>query len=145
MGVLTDDVTRLRNEVLAFRSARHGLIRDLERETRDRRADVSRMLANFSKGLGAVATRTKADRSASISDLKRRVTDLLTEVRTDLRGIRQGWLSPGTALLRPLEELRSLTSLEGGADAEGARSGAGGCRPPVIAAGEKPTRKKRKH
>jgi hypothetical protein len=144
MGVLTDDLTRLRNEVLALRSARQGLIHDLERETEDRRADVSRMLADFSKGLGTVTRRTKADRLGSISDLKRTVTGLLTEVRTDLSGIRRAWLVLGTPSRRGVEELAGLPRLEGGANAEGTRSGTGGKRPLVLVGGEKPARKKRK-
>jgi hypothetical protein len=145
MRVLTDDLTRLRNEILALRSARQGLIHDLEREAENRRADVSRVLANFSKGLGAVAKRTKADRLGSISDLKHTVTGLLTEVRTDLSGIRQAWLTPGTPSRSAEKEPASRPRLEGGGHAVGTRSGTGGKRPLVLAGGEKPARKKRKH
>jgi len=144
MGVLTNDLTRLRNEVLALRSARQGLIHDLERETEERRGDVSRMLAGFSKGFGAVARRTKADRLGSISDLKRTVTDLLTEVRTDLGGARQAWLALGTPSRRAVEKLENRARREAGANAEGRRSETGGRRPLVLAGGEKPARRKRK-
>ncbi len=132
MGVLTHDLTRLRNEILALRSARQGLIHDLERETGDRRADVSQMLANFSKGLGAVARRTKADRLGSITDLKRTVGNLLTGVRTDLSGVREAWLTLGAPARR-----------EAGANGEGRPSGTGSRRPRVPVGGEKPARKKR--
>jgi hypothetical protein len=145
MGVLTDDLTRLRNEVLALRSARQGLIHDLERETEDRRAGVSRMLADFSKNFGAVARRTKADRLGSISDLKRTVTDLLTGVRTDLSGIWQAPLALGTASRRAVEGLTGQPRLGARAHAERRRSETGGRRPLVLAGGEKPVRKKRKH
>ena len=144
MGVLTDDLTRLRNEVLALRSARQGLIHDLEQETEDRRADVSQMLAGFSKNFGAVVRKTKADRLGSISDLKRTVTDLLTEVRTDLGGVRQAWLALGTPSRRTVEELTGHPRLGAGAHAEGRRSETGGKRPRAVG-GEKPLRKKRKH
>jgi hypothetical protein len=145
MGVLTDDLTRLRNEILALRGARQGLMHDLEEETGDRRADVSQMLADFSKGFGAVARRTKANRLGSISDLKRTVTDLLTEVRTDLSGIRQAWRALGTPSRRAVEELENQARLRAGANAEGGRSQTGGKRPLVLVGGEKPVRKKRKH
>lgn len=145
MGVLTDDLTRLRNEVLALRSARQGLIHDLERETEDRRADVSRTLANFSKGLGAVARRTKADRLGSISDLKRTVGDLLTGVRTDLGGIRQAWFALGTTSRRAVEELAGQPRLGAEAHAEGRRSQTGSMRPRGLGGGDKPVRKKQKH
>jgi len=145
MGVLTDDLTRLRNEVLAWQSARQGLIHDLEQETEDRRADVSRMLAGFSKNFGAVARRTKADRLGSISDLKRTVTDLLTGVRTDLSGARHAWLALGASSPRAVEKLENRARREAGAHAEGRRSETGGRRPLVLAGGEKPERRKRKH
>jgi len=145
MGVLTEDLTRLRNDILVLRSARQGLIHDLEQETEDRRVDVSRMLADFSKGLGRVVRRTKADRLGSLSDLKRTVTDRLTEVRTDLSGIRQAWLALGTPSRRGVEELENQARREAGAHAEGRRSETGGKRPLVLVGGEKPVRKKRKH
>ncbi len=145
MRVLTDDLTRLRNEILALRSARQGLIHDLERETEHRRADVSRVLTSFSKGLGAVARRAKADRSGSLADLKRTVSDLRTEVRTDLSGIRHAWLSPGTPSRNPGEEPTSRRSQEGGVHAAGTQGRRGGKRPLVPVGGEKPARKKRKH
>jgi len=145
MGVLTEDLTRLRNEVLALRSARQGLIHDLERETEERRRNVSRMLANFSKGFGAVVKRTKADRLGSISDLKRAVTNVLTEVRTDLGGIRHAWLALGTPSRRAAEKLEARARLGAGAHAEGRRSETAGKRRLVLVGGEKPVRKKRKH
>ena len=49
MGVLTEHLTQLRNEILALRSARQGLAQILERETEERRADVSQTLATFPK------------------------------------------------------------------------------------------------
>ena len=145
MGVLTHDLTRLRNEILASRSARQGLIRDLEQKTGDRRADVSQMLANFSKGFGAVARRTKADRLGSISDLKRTVSGVLAGVRTDLSGIRQAWLALGAPSRRAVEKLENQARREAGANAEGRRSEAGSKGPRAPVGGEKPVRKKRKH
>lgn len=144
MGVLKHGLTRLRNEILAMRSARQGLIHDLERETGDRRSDVSQMLANFSKGFGAAARRTKADRLRPISDLKRTVSGLLTGVRTDLSGIRQAWLALGAPSRSVVEDLENPATLEAGANAEGRRSETGGKRPRVRAGGEKHARKKRK-
>jgi len=145
MGVLTDDLTRLRNEVLALRGARQGLIHDLERETEDRRDDVSRMLADFSKDLGSVARRTKADRLGSISGLKRTVNDLLTGVRTDLSGVRKAWLALGVASPAAFATLEKRTRLKAGAKAEGSRSETGRKRPFVRAKDAKPAHKRRKH
>jgi hypothetical protein len=144
MGVLSDDLTRLRNEVLALRSARQELMHDLEQETEDRRIDVSRMLADFSKDLGAGARKTRTDRLGSISSLRGTVTDLLTGVRTDLCGIRQAWLALGAASHEAAEELARRSRLGVGAGAEGSQSETSGKRPRVPG-GAKPERKKRKH
>jgi hypothetical protein len=144
MGMLTHDLTRLRNEILALRSARQTLIHDLERETGDRRADVSQMLADFSKGLGTVARKTKADCLGSISGLKRTVSDLRIGIRTDLGGIRQAWLALGAPSRRGAEELENRTRLDARANAEGRRNETGSKRSPELVGGEKPARRKRK-
>lgn len=144
MGALTHDLTRLRNEILALRSERQALIHDLERETGNRRADVSQMLAKFSKDFGAVARRTKADRLGSISDLKRTVSDVLTGVRADLCGIRQAWLDLGTPWRRAVEELENQARREAGANAERRPSETGSKRSPELVGGERPARRKQK-
>jgi hypothetical protein len=145
MGVLTEHLTQLRNEILALRSARQGLAQILERETEERRADVSQTLANFSKSLAAQARRTKADRLDSLSDLKRMVGGLRTEVHTDLSSIRQAWRALGTPSRGAVEKLASQTMRETKATVEGSQSETGGQLPFEVGGGEKPARKKRKH
>jgi len=108
MGVLTEHLTQLRNEILALRSARQGLAQVLERETEERRADVSQTLANFSKSFAARARRTKADRLDSLSDLKRTVDGLRTQVHTDLSSIRQAWRALGTPSRGAVENSQAI-------------------------------------
>ena len=144
MGVLTEDLTRLRNEVLALRSVRQGLMHDLEQETEDRRADVSRMLADFSKDLGRVARRTKADRLGSISALRSTVSDILTGVRTDLSGVRKAWLALGVASPAAFATLEKRTRPKAGAKAEGSRGETGRKHPFAHAKDAKPARQRRK-
>ena len=145
MGVLTEHMTQLRNEILDLRSARQGLVQALKRETETRRADVSQTLANFSKSFAAQARRTKADRLGSLSDLKRTVNGLRTEVHTDLSSIRQAWRALGTPSRGAVEKLASQTMQETKANVEGSRSETGGQPPLVVGGREKPARKKRKH
>ena len=145
MGVLTEHMTQLRNEILALRSARQGLAQALERETEERRADVSRTLADFSKSFAARARRTKADRLGSLSDLKRTVDDLRTEVHTDLSGIRQAWRALGTPSCGAVEKFTSHTMQETKADLEGSQSETGSHPPFEVGGGEKSARRKRKH
>ncbi len=142
MGVLTEHMTQLRNEILALRSARQGLAQTLERETEERRAEVSQTLANFSKSFAARARRTKADRLGSLSDLKRTVDGLRTEVHTDLSSIRQAWRALGTPSCGPVEKLASQTTK---ADLEGSQSETGSHPPFEVGGVEKSARKKRKH
>jgi hypothetical protein len=136
MGMLTEDMTRLRNEILALRSSRQGLIHDLVRETKNRRADVSSMLANTSEALSAVAKATKADRLGSIADLKSAVADILSGVSTDLCGIRQAWLASGTPAHRAGGKCEKQTRPVAAANSKEGRSVTG--RKPA------PVRKERK-
>jgi ABC-type transporter Mla subunit MlaD len=145
MGVLSEHLTQLRNEILALRSARQGLAQALERETAERRADVSQTLANFSKSFAAQARRTKADRLGSLSDLKRTVNGLRTEVHTDLSSIRQAWRTLGTPSRGAVEKLAGQTMHETKANLEVSPSETGGQPPLAVGGGGKPARKKRKH
>ena len=121
MGMLTEDMTRLRNEILALRSSRQGLIHDLARETKNRRADVSSMLADTSDALSAVAKATRADRLGSIADLKSAVADILSGVSTDLCGIRQAWLASSTPSHRAGEGFAKRTRQVAVANSKGRR------------------------
>jgi hypothetical protein len=145
MGVLTEHLTQLRNEILTLRSARQGLAQALERETEERRAEVSQALADFSKNFASLAKRTKADRLVSFSDLKRAVNGLRTEVHTDLSSIRQAWRALSTPSRMAEEKLASQARPETKADLEGSRSETKGQSPPMVGGGEKPPGKKRKH
>ena len=145
MGVLTEHMTQLRNEILDLRSARQGLVQALKRETETRRADVSQTLADFSKSFAARARRTKADRLGSLSDLKRTVNGLRTEVHTDLSGIRQAWRALGTPARGTVEKVASQTMQETKANVQASQSETGGQPPLAVGGREKPARKKRKH
>jgi hypothetical protein len=80
---------------------------------KERWVDVSQMLANFSRTLGAVARSTKADGLGSISNLRRMVNRLQTEVHTELSGVRQVWRALGTPARGAVEKLESQATLSG--------------------------------
>lgn len=145
MGVLTEQLTQLRNEILALRSARQGLAQALERETEARRAEVSQTLAGFSKNLARTARRTKADRLGSLSELKRTVSGLRTEVHTDLSSIRQAWRALNTPSHGAGEKLTSQARQETEANLERSQSERKGQPRPIVGGGEKSPGKKRKH
>jgi len=109
MGVMTDDMTRLRSEVEALRSARGALIQDLALGTQPRRNAVSRMIEGFHKSHAEMAKRGRAERLAFVKsraemakrgraerlafilDQKRSVAGLRQAVAADLAGARRFW------------------------------------------------------
>ena len=145
MGALTEHLTQLRKDILALRDARQGLVQVLGRETEERRADVAQTLAEFSKNLASMARKTKANRLDSLSDLKRTVNGLRTEVHADLNSIRQAWSALGTPSHGAVEKLASSTMQEKKANLKGSPSAIGGQPALAVGGGEKPARKKRKH
>lgn len=98
MNLVADGLVRLRDEILALREGRCGFLADLEQETKNRRVEVSRTLAQFSKDFAAVARGTKADRQFILSNIKRAVTVIRTGVRDDLGRVQQAF----SDLKRPL-------------------------------------------
>ena len=91
MGVLTDDMKRLRGEVEALRMARGALMQDLAPVTRQRRDAVSMMQAGFRKTRGEMARNAKAERRAYITGQKRTVAHLRKEFATDIAGAARAW------------------------------------------------------
>jgi hypothetical protein len=84
VGVLTNDMNRLRGEIRGLRAARKAL-------TKDRRGVVVAMQAGFRNAHAEMARRTKADLSAFVSGLRRTVSALRREVADDILGARRAW------------------------------------------------------
>jgi uncharacterized membrane protein len=122
MGMLTEDMTRLNEEIQALRGDRRAFLMQLSDDNRDRKR---------------VARATRADRLGSIADIKSSVADFLSEVSTDLCGARQAWLALGTSSPRAGAESEKQTRRVAAANAKGKRSETG--RKPV------PAHMKRKH
>lgn len=91
MGLLTADVTRLCGEINALRRARGTFLKDLVKETRDRKLAVSETQAAFAFARTALARRTKADLSGFISGLRCGVGSFRRELNADLAGARRAW------------------------------------------------------
>lgn len=101
MGVLTSDMTRLCGDIGAMRKMRGAFMKELERETADRRAAVSDMRENFSTAHADMARKMKTDCLAFVSNLKQAVGTLRRMLRSDLAGAHQAWLG-----LTPAESTR---------------------------------------
>jgi hypothetical protein len=83
MGNLTDDMTRLRDEVDALRGARGALMQDLTRGARDLAATVSAMRADFIAAHAAMAKRSRGERGAFVAAVVGEVNSLLGEFSRD--------------------------------------------------------------
>ena len=86
---LADDMTRLRGEVDALRSARGDFIQNLK-------SSVASMLTEFSAG--------KADRIEFVKELKSSVASMLAEVSADLAGAHRAWFGPTAEKTFPTAE-----------------------------------------
>jgi hypothetical protein len=91
MHQVADGLIRLRDEILAWREGRRGLLADLEQETRDRKFEVSRTLVQLSKDSAVVARGMKADRQVTLSNIRRGVSHLRRGVRADLGHVQQAF------------------------------------------------------
>jgi hypothetical protein len=83
MGNLTDDMTRLRGEVDALRSARGALINGLTRGARDLTTAVAAMRADFSAAHTAMAKKTGKERETFVAAVIDEVNSLLGEFSRD--------------------------------------------------------------
>jgi len=90
MGSLTDDMTRLRDEIGASRQSRFGFLGQLQNDTVELQTfssglsvDVTRMLEGFLNHRSETAEKTEAGLRAFMNGLKRDVSDMQTGFRTD--------------------------------------------------------------
>lgn len=91
MEVLTEDVTRLRDEIVAWRNRRRELVTDLVKQTENRRADVSAFCTHLAADLAAMAQGAKAARSSSLARLRHATAVHQEAMRLDLAGARRAW------------------------------------------------------
>ena len=98
MGVLTEDITRLRDDIVASRGARETLMQDLASETRELARDVSAMLKDFHHSHAQIAQETRAACMAcvrtvqtTVKGLRHRVLGLRRSFAADMRGARLAW------------------------------------------------------
>ena len=98
MGSLSEGTTRLCHEINALRRGRETFMKDLARETRNRRVAVSEMRANFAFVRAAMARKAKAELSTFVSRLKCGAGERRQEMKADLAGARRAWMRPPLAL-----------------------------------------------
>jgi DNA-binding protein H-NS len=95
MATLTNDMARLCGEIQMMRRMRDALMNELEKKTRERRDAVSQMQANIATAHEQMATRTKANRMAFVSELKQTGAEQRQATSSDLAGANRAWSGKG--------------------------------------------------
>ena len=84
MGRFTDEMTRLVGEIVAVRGARKGFVKDLTKNT-------AALMAHFHRTHKDMARKTKAERRAAVTHLKKSVGAMRHAFAADLDGARRAW------------------------------------------------------
>ncbi len=99
MGVVTNGLTRVCDEIRAWREGREEMLAGLAQGSRDRKNAVDGMLSQFSRNFSESARQMKKGRQDFMAGLRRSVLGLQQEVRRDLSGAQQSLLALQGALL----------------------------------------------
>ena len=84
MGVLTDDMTRLKGEIAQLHGSLEAFVGTLK-------PAWLAMKGDFRKAHRQMAKKTAAERAAFVSDLVEKVAGLRTEFAADIAGAHQAW------------------------------------------------------
>ena len=84
MGRLTNDMTRLCGEIVAFRGFRKSFVKDLTHST-------AALMAKFHRAHKDMARKTKAERRADVAHLRKTVGAMRHAFAADLDGARRAW------------------------------------------------------
>ena len=103
MGQLTNDMSRLVEEIRAGRAGRGRMLRDLNRATVEMKLAVAGMQAGFHSARADIAQRQQHMLQGFVSGLRATVTGLRKELADDLAGARKAWLgaAAGTMGMMP--------------------------------------------
>lgn len=91
MAKLTEDMTRLCEEIQTLRANREGLKKGLAEATKARQVEVVKSCAAFADALARKAQRAHDSRMVFLNDLKHRVREHAREMRDDLAMVRRVW------------------------------------------------------
>jgi len=99
MGTLTNDLTRLNGEIGALRRARTVFLEEMAHSVGTIQTHVRTILARFHRARKEMARKAKADRKASVMDVRKSVSHLkrvVAELRhgfaLDLKGAHRAWM-----------------------------------------------------
>ena len=89
--MLTEDMTRLCDEIVGMRKMRGAMMSDLQHGAKGLKHSVTKLCAHFGRVRATMAKRTKNERLAFLNNLKRTVGAERREMRNDLAGARRAW------------------------------------------------------
>jgi hypothetical protein len=89
--MMTEDMGRMREEIVALRKVRGTLMNDLQKETKSREKAVKHLCSHFGHVRSKMAKQTKHERLTFLDNLKRSVVALRKDVTDDLAGARKAW------------------------------------------------------
>ena len=89
MAALAEGLLRVRNQILTLRRERELFLAGLERRTKERRSEVSGMLAQFSSEFGEIARQRRSRGRTFLAGLKGEVSSLQQNVKLDSGGARE--------------------------------------------------------
>jgi hypothetical protein len=90
--MLTEDMGRLRDEIITMRKVRGSLLSDLQKVTKSRKKVVAQLCSHFGHIRSRMAKQTKHERLAFLDSLKHAVVILRKETADDLVGARNAWV-----------------------------------------------------
>ena len=89
--MLTADMTRLCDEIVALRKARGTMMAELQHGAKGLKHNVTKLCAHFGRVRSTMAKRTKNERLTFLNNLKRSVGAERRDLRNDLAGARRAW------------------------------------------------------
>jgi hypothetical protein len=89
--MLTDDMTRLCDEIVALRKARGAMMVELHHGAKGLKHSVTKLCAHFGRVRTTMAKRTNHERLTFLNNLKRSVGAQGRDMRDDLAGARRAW------------------------------------------------------
>jgi cell division septum initiation protein DivIVA len=88
---LTEDMTRLCEEIQRLRANREGLKKELAETTKTRQVEVVKSCAAFADALARKAGLAHDNRMSFLGHLKHHVSEQAREMRDDLAMVRRVW------------------------------------------------------
>jgi len=89
--MLTEDMTRLCDEIVTLRKMRGSMMAELQHGAKGLKHSVTKLCAHFGRVRATMAKRTKNERLTFLNNLKRSVGAQRRDMRNDLAGARRAW------------------------------------------------------